>query len=476
MNTIELHLEANYRQADRLMLWILWGLFFMSFPLAGMHDTMTAALLVGLPVVAVQSLLMFYAGGKRITRYAVAAALMVFAALHIHQAAGMAELHFGIFVLLAFLLCYRDWSVVLVAAGVIAVHHLSFSFLQEWGYGVRCFTEPGLGKVAAHASYVVAEAAVLCYLSRLLHREALQSAELKQSLTALTSHGSAVIDLTVHNSDARSPSGIALQTVVNVLHRAVVRVRQSAESMARASRDIASGNADLAVRTEEQAGALSVTAASMQAFALTVRDNADRAEEADQMAASASSTAAKGGAMVAQVVDTMKSISDSARRIADITSVVDGIAFQTNILALNAAVEAARAGEQGRGFAVVAAEVRNLAQRSASAAKEIKSLISDSVTKVDSGSMLVVEAGSTMQDIVREIGTVTEIMTRIREASREQNAQIAEVSKALGQMDQVTQQNAALVQEAAGAAQSLQEQAGDLMQVVEVFKLDAEAP
>jgi methyl-accepting chemotaxis protein len=248
-------------------------------------------------------------------------------------------------------------------------------------------------------------------------------------------------------------------------------IRQSTETIAVASRQIASGNADLSSRTESQASSLEETASSMEELTSTVKQNAENARQANQLVVSAADVAVKGGKVVGQVVDTMASIKASSRKIADIISVIDGIAFQTNILALNAAVEAARAGEQGRGFAVVAAEVRNLAQRSAGAAKEIKSLIEDSVDKVDVGGKLVDEAGKTMDEIVNSVKRVTDIMSEIAAASQEQSAGIEQVNQAVGQMDEATQQNAALVEQAAAAAESLQDQAGKLAQAVSVFKL-----
>src|SRR3569832_1484066 len=226
--------------------------------------------------------------------------------------------------------------------------------------------------------------------------------------------------------------------------------------------EIASGNADLSSRTESQASSLEETASSMEELTSTVKQNAENARQANQLVVSTADVAAKGGQVVGQVVDTMASIKDSSRKISDIIGVIDGIAFQTNILALNAAVEAARAGEQGRGFAVVASEVRNLAQRSAGAAKEIKSLIEDSVVKVDAGGKLVDEAGKTMDEIVTSVKRVTDIMSEIAAASQEQSAGIEQVNQAVGQMDEMTQQNAALVDEAAAAAESLQDQAGKL--------------
>jgi methyl-accepting chemotaxis protein len=249
-------------------------------------------------------------------------------------------------------------------------------------------------------------------------------------------------------------------------------VRSGADTIATASSQIAAGNLDLSSRTEQQASALEETASSMEELTSTVKQNSDNARQAGQLAQSASDVAVKGGAEVAQVVDTMGSINASSKKIVDIIGVIDGIAFQTNILALNAAVEAARAGEQGRGFAVVATEVRNLAQRAASAAKEIKSLIDDSVDKVNIGAKLVDQAGATMQEIVGSIRRVTDIMGEITAASREQTEGIEQVNQAIIQMDETTQQNAALVEEAAAAAASLQDQAGNLVELVSVFKID----
>ena len=251
----------------------------------------------------------------------------------------------------------------------------------------------------------------------------------------------------------------------------VGQIKQSTGIVNAGASEIAAGNADLSARTESQASSLEETASSMEELTSTVRQNADNANQANQLVVSTADVAEKGGSVVHQVVDTMASIKDSSRKIADIIGVIDGIAFQTNILALNAAVEAARAGEQGRGFAVVASEVRNLAQRSASAAKEIKTLIEDSVSKVDTGSELADEAGVAMNEIVSSVKRVAAIMSEIASASQEQSAGIEQVNQAVGQMDEITQQNAALVEEAAAASESMQQQAQKLSELVEVFQL-----
>jgi len=252
----------------------------------------------------------------------------------------------------------------------------------------------------------------------------------------------------------------------------VRQVRSGTDAIATASSQIAAGNLDLSARTEEQAGSLEETASSMEELTSTVKQNTDNARQANMLAAAASNVAVKGGTVVSQVVDTMESIKDSSKKIVDIIGVIDGIAFQTNILALNAAVEAARAGEQGRGFAVVASEVRSLAQRSAAAAKEIKALIGESVDTVDAGSKLVDQAGVTMNEIVNSVKRVTDIMNEITSASEEQSAGIEQVNRAISQMDEMTQQNASLVEEAAAASEAMRDQAGNLARVVSIFKLD----
>ena len=326
----------------------------------------------------------------------------------------------------------------------------------------------GLGLLAIFAGVIVA-----WLITRSITRPINHAVQVAQTVADgdLSSH------IEVASTDETGQLMQALQHMNDSLAKVVGEVRGGTDSMATATSQIAAGNQDLSSRTEEQASSLEETAASMEELTSTVRQNADNARQANQLALTASGVAVEGGDVVAQVVQTMDAINNSSRKIVDIIGVIDGIAFQTNILALNAAVEAARAGEQGRGFAVVASEVRSLAQRSAAAAKEIKVLIDDSVSKVQQGSQQVGEAGKTMEEIVSSVRRVTDIMGEITAASQEQTSGIEQVNQAIAQMDQVTQQNAALVEEAAAAADALQAQAGQLSQVVSVFKLaDSASP
>lgn len=320
--------------------------------------------------------------------------------------------------------------------------------------------------IAITAAAVILGILIAVFTTRSITRPIAEAVSVAETVAA----GDLTRRIEVHSTDETGQLLQALKNMSDNLLNIVNQVRLGTDTIATASAQIAAGNQDLSSRTEEQASSLEETASSMEQMTSTVRQNGDNAQQANQLAITASDIAVKGGAVVSEVIKTMGAINDSSKKMADIINVIDGIAFQTNILALNAAVEAARAGEQGRGFAVVATEVRNLAQRSASAAREIKTLIDDSVNRVGEGTKLVDQAGATMTEVVTSIQRVTDIMTEITAATREQVDGIEQINQAVIQMDQVTQQNAALVEEAAAAAESMQEQSAKLVDAVSVFR------
>jgi len=431
-------MQDHYTKAHKLFIPTLWLLMALALGLAPWYGTWQAALLAGLPAAVLPTVLAWKAPQALASRMAVGIACMWFCALHIHQAMGMIELHFGIFVLLALLVVYQDWRVIVAAAAFVAVHHLLFNFLQQAGFGTMCLSRPSLPVILVHALYVVVETAALCHFAISFARQRVQTEADRHSLQA---------------------SFDRMQRTVSAAHVGLGAISDAAHA-------IASGNQDLSLRTEQQAADLLRTVGTVQQLAQAVRQNADDAHAATELVASASQVAIQGGAMVARVVSTMGAIHDSARRIHDIIGVIDGIAFQTNILALNAAVEAARAGEQGRGFAVVASEVRSLAQRSATASQEIRQLIGDSVTRAEQGNQLAGATGEVMEKLVRSVQQVAGLMQGITAGSRAQSAGLEQVTSAVSGMDQVTQQNAALVQQAASASATMLEHARRLAQLM----------
>jgi methyl-accepting chemotaxis protein len=326
--------------------------------------------------------------------------------------------------------------------------------------------------IAGTAIAVLLGAGLAVFITRALLRQLGGEPRYAAEVVRRVADGELCVNVDTRSNDTSSLL-FAMKGMTENLERTVRGIKRASDGIATGSREIAAGNADLSQRTEEQASSLEETASSMEELAGTVKQNAQNADQANALAAAASQTAMRGGEAVAHVVATMSAIDESSKKIADIIGVIDGIAFQTNILALNAAVEAARAGEQGRGFAVVASEVRTLAQRSAAAAKEIKTLIADSVARVEEGSRLADGAGATMREIVESVERVGAVISEIAGASREQSAGIDQINEAVAQMDRVTQQNAALVEEAAAAAESMRTQAGDLAAAVAVFRLEA---
>ena len=467
-------LHTTHVRADRLMVGVLWCLAILSFSLAPWHQTWVWALSVAIPAAVLPTFMAYAWPGSLATRMTVAAMLMVFCALNIHQAYGMIELHFGIFVCLAFLLCYRDWRPIAFASVVTALHHLSFNYFQELGYGVMCFTKTGLGIVIAHAAYVVVEAAVLSYLAIVLRSEEIQAAELLGMVTAMTATQDKV-NLAAAKRAAHSTAGRELGGLMERLRRVVTSIAEGTDTVAKTADDMATGSGELAARTQTQGSALVQTTDAVAQLTRTLRNSEEQARQATALVESAVQVAGRGGEVVSDVVTTMAEIHRSSGRIADIIGVIDAIAFQTNLLALNAAVEAARAGDQGRGFAVVASEVRNLAQRSATAAREIKELIGNSVSNVSAGSALVDQAGATMAEVVSSVRRVTEIVKDFHRVAQQQSDGINQVSRAVAQMETVAQHNAALVDSMSQASDQLRSQGMQLMNAVDLFQLEADA-
>ncbi|WP_454754802.1 methyl-accepting chemotaxis protein [Cupriavidus basilensis] len=462
-----LTLRDMARQADAIMYFTLVCSVLVAW-LIGLYYAQTRLALAGGGLsLLVGSVAFFQACGTPLSRCLLTVCNVVLVALHIQLAHGTTEFHFGVFVLLGLLLVYRDVGVLLLAAGLFAVHHLAFDRLQALNFMVFCTESANLPRTLLHAAYVVMQTAVEVFLARRLRVAALEAAELSAIVSQVDRDGRICLD--VGHIPVTAPIATVLKSTIAKMEVAMREVGASASDVERAAMEIAGGNADLSRRTEVQAGSLQETAASMETLARIVKQNAEHAQEASQLADAASTVAREGGNAVAQVVGTMQEIAQSAKEVVDIIGVIEGIASQTNILALNAAVEAARAGEHGRGFAVVASEVRGLAQRSATAARDIKRLIESSTGRVDTGTVLVDQAGATMRDVVESVGRVTRIVGDISGASCEQARGIAQVHETIAQMDEMTQHNAALVEEAASAAASLHASAGVLHQVVSAF-------
>ncbi len=423
------------------------------------------ALLLAVAVVAYAT-----ARGTTLSSLVLTGTLCGFIALHIQLSQGMVEFHFGVFVTLALLLVYIDWRPVLLAAGIFAVQHILFDRLQAAGWGLYCLGEANFAIIVLHAIYVVVQTALEIVLISYTRRIARTGIELEELVAAVNR----VEGITLGRAKripTQTPQALVLKNALGRMDSAILTVQRAVSGMEQASNEMAHDNQDLSLRTETQAATLQQTVSSMKALSATVQQNNTHARQADELAQNASSVARQGGQVVSQVVDTMKGINDSSKKIADIINVIDSIAFQTNILALNAAVEAARAGEQGRGFAVVASEVRALAGRSADAAKEIKVLITDSVQRIEQGTTQVNRAGATMDEVVSSIRSVTDIVGQISAASAEQNDDVVQIATAVNQMEESTRQNAMLVEEMNNVVGQLRSQAQEMVKATGLFQL-----
>lgn len=465
-------LAAISRSGDLLMVLTLIGNAVASVAIGNYYGDVRLALVVSAVLLLVGGGVFMTVRGSLVSQLVLTSCNVVFVALHIQLGRGTVEFHFGVFVLLGLTLVYRDWKPILLAAAMFAVHHVLFDRLQAMGYALYCTPQANFVTTIMHAAYVVVQTGVELYLAVMLERGAVEAGELTTLVQKIDGEG--VLCLDVSQVPATTPTSTMMKAMILKVSAAMSDVRDAASSVELVASEIANGNMDLSRRTEEQASNLQQTSASMEQLTGTVRNTASTAETANQLAGSATLAAEDGGRAVDKVVATMANISNASKKISDIIGVIDSIAFQTNILALNAAVEAARAGEQGRGFAVVASEVRGLAHRSADAAKEIKTLIGTSAEHVEDGAKLVGEAGTGMLKIVDQAKRVSSLIGEISASANHQTVGIAQIGDAVSQLDTVTQQNAALVEEGAAAAKSLKDQAVRLNAVVRRFTLAPE--
>lgn len=469
------HMTGHYVKAHRIMVPLLWGLFVFSLCLSPWWNTWTLAFGAGLTLGLIPTLLIWFNPTSRLSRISVGVALMLFSALHIHQSMGVTELHFGIFVLLAMLLCYRDWTVIVTAAGVAAVHHLSFNYLQGLGWNTICFAEPSMGRVIAHAAYVIVETAVLTYIAVWLQRDTVQAVELKLLVDSMTSARDDAINLRAVEQNYKSEGANALAGSLRAVSRAVGHVRYSALVNEQLLARISEVNKRVAEGADKQASMSDEAVDAMRDIMQAGREGVDRATNALLKAEEVSLLVRDGGNVMRESVVTMDGISESSSRIAQITDVIDGIAFQTNILALNAAVEAARAGPEGRGFAVVAGEVRSLAQRSAQAAKEIRELIETSSRQIEHGSERIQSAEQVMMQLLGGVEELKSSLAGNRRLSEQQENLVNTVSLIVRSLNDIARGNQDLMRQVGGTVSEFEEATRRLVGSVQCFTLHSQA-
>ena len=458
--------EVSY-QADALMLGLLLISCLLALPIAWAYSDITIALQWGTALALAGVLLFALARGSAWSRYGLTTLLALTVALHIQVSLGTLEFHFGVFVVLALVMVYRDWRVVLANAVLFAVHHLLFDRLQAWGFGMYCMPQPDFARIWLHAAYVIVQTGVEVFILIRMSQAFRQGAELQSLTEAVQRDGR--FNLDVRHVRIHTALGERLQTLFMHLHETVRTVRNSVDQVQTAGSEIAHGSLDLSARTEAASSALAATMASASQVLQAVEHTRDLASQADRLTSSAAQVSQSGASVVQQVVDSMHSIHTQAQQIAEIVTVVDGLAFQTNLLALNAAVEAARAGEQGRGFAVVAEEVRRLALRSADAAKEIRGLTQTSADNVTQGVAYSHQALEVMQALLQDSQAAARHMAEIVAATREQSTSMAQISGAIENLETSMAQNAALAEQSNAAATSMREQTERMATSVQAF-------
>lgn len=465
-------MTSHYQRADRLMLPLLWGLFILAMFLAPWWGTWNLVYTFGLAFALIPTLLILFRPGSRLSRLSVAVAFMLFCALHIHQSLGVTELHFGIFVLLAVLLCYRDWAVIVTAAAAAAVHHLSFNYLQSIGWNTICFAEPGIGRVLSHAAYVAVETAVLTYIAIWLHRDAVQADELQDLVDSMGGTQQESINLLIGDAAYTSEGAVALGTALQAVSKAVEHVRHAALGSHRLLNELSETNTEVRTGADRQAAMATEAVQSVDAIRVAAGQGQAKAADALSVAEQLAGLVEDGSGVMRESVRTMTGISESSSSIRQITDVIDGIAFQTNILALNAAVEAARAGQEGRGFAVVAGEVRTLAERCAQAAREIRALIETSSEQVEAGSAKIHAVEGVMAQLLEDVARLTTVLQENQQLSQGQGRLVQEVDRIVQGISTIAHDNQELMHRAGDSVAHLQRATESLVMSVQRFNVD----